>query len=85
MGLYFGSSSAPSIAQRIMSVLVAWWYMLVIVAISPHTSWDVVSQREWPEHADSDRLAQQCGYPVQGKETRSNMRARMDFGVISGI
>ena len=40
----------------------------------PHTNPQELTTAPTMMHdADSDRLAQQCGYPVQGKETRSNM------------
>ena len=46
MGLYFGSSSAPPIAQRIMSTIVFWLQMVMVILLDKVTTWDVVHNRE---------------------------------------
>jgi hypothetical protein len=44
MGLYFGSSSAPPIAQRIMSTIVFWLQMIMVILLDKVTTWDVVNR-----------------------------------------
>jgi hypothetical protein len=74
-GLYFGSSSAPSIAQRIMSVLVAWWYVLVIISLAPVTSWNVVTSS--PYDVGCRTLVSDCGYPSSGERHYDSIRERL--------
>ena len=42
-GIFFGSSSAPGLANRCMNVLLFYWKVLVILLLDKVTTWDVTA------------------------------------------
>jgi hypothetical protein len=82
-GTFFGSSSAPGLANRVMNVLLYFWAAMILLLLDYVTTWDVTANGGAGGQCDpgTSNMFERCGYSSQDYTDTARTARRLVHGI----